>query len=576
MESSTKSKVIAVAPKFTAFLSICGSLGIIIKVLCNRSRRKKPMHRIMLGMSICNVFCSIWYFASTWPIPAGTKDKFFGETDEDTIFWAAGDSNGISCSISGFFNQFAVVTPLYNITLSIFYLLVVNYNWKDNRIQKIEWLFHAIPLGYATFTSIFAAIADLYGYVPWTCWILPSPSEQLSGDTQELTPIQLRFPIFQWVFLFGVVWACIIVVTIIFIIIYRKMKKLERKMSRYSSFINTNTQHNNSYSYGQSVILPPFDDRKRVQGDVDDNDNIDDDDEDADVCVDNFLYDGISNEEEVQNGTVENDKFNDGGRGADIENGFKNEKGKKSDQEVERAAEDEEDEDENDGGSNDNKEEKKSNERNNSNDAVEEDIHSCNKDDSADGARLQSGSINRMNKLQIEQEEQKKQRIEIAATTSTSTKGSTTTTTSRRDMRVVGRTLSWLTSSFTGRRNSNEGGGNDNNNEENVNGGNHRRRKAAAAAKNDAAQSQKIAVQGLLYVGAFYVTWLFPTISRITELTARKLYFPIQFLDTFLVPLQGFLNFFIYIRPRLLIYRKRNPNVGYWEAMKIVMFENHD
>jgi hypothetical protein len=108
MGSSTKSKVIAIAPKFTALLSIFGSLGIVIKVLMNETRRKKPMHRIMLGMSICDILCSIWYFASTWPIPGNTIDIFFGDTETDTIFWAAGDSNGISCSISGFFNQLAV------------------------------------------------------------------------------------------------------------------------------------------------------------------------------------------------------------------------------------------------------------------------------------------------------------------------------------------------------------------------------------------------------------------------------------------------------------------------------------
>merc|ERR1712241_441170 len=127
--------------------------------------------------------------------------------------------------ISGFFNQFAVSVPLYNITLSFFYLFVVNYGWKDDQIKKIEWLFHTIPLGYAIFTSTFAAIADLYGYVPWTCWISPS---EFFDEAKELTPIQSKFRIIQWLFLFGVVWVCIVIATIIFIILYRKMKKLEK------------------------------------------------------------------------------------------------------------------------------------------------------------------------------------------------------------------------------------------------------------------------------------------------------------------------------------------------------------
>ena len=86
-------------------------------------------------------------------------------------------------------------------------------------------------------------------------------------------------------------------------------------------------------------------------------------------------------------------------------------------------------------------------------------------------------------------------------------------------------------------------------------------------------KSKKIAVQGLLYVGAFYITWLFPTISRITELVAKKNYFPIQFLDTFLIPLQGFFNFMIYIRPRFMKYRSDNPDDGFWKAARTVVFE---
>ena len=144
MGSSTRSKVIAVAPKFSALLSICGSLGIVIKVLLNKARRKKTMHRIMLGMSICDILSSIWYFASTWPIPANTIDTFFGDTETDTIFWAAGDSNGISCSISGFFNQFAVVGK-FRFELSV-------------ALHFVSFRFFHIIISHHQFFCIFSAI----------------------------------------------------------------------------------------------------------------------------------------------------------------------------------------------------------------------------------------------------------------------------------------------------------------------------------------------------------------------------------------------------------------------------------
>ena len=93
-------------------------------------------------------------------------------------------------------------------------------------------MFHAIPFGFAIITSTFAAATDLYGHVEWTCWILP---DELFDGAKELTPVQSNFRIIQWVFLFGVVWLCIFYVSIIFVLLFRKMKALEKKLKRYSS-----------------------------------------------------------------------------------------------------------------------------------------------------------------------------------------------------------------------------------------------------------------------------------------------------------------------------------------------------
>lgn len=109
--------------------------------------------------------------------------------------------------LPAFSDQFAVASPLYNTTLSIYFLLVVNYGWTDRSIAKIEWILHGVPVGYALITSTFAVAADLYGHVEWTCWIS--------------TWIQSKFRWIQWIFLFGVVWLCIVVVTTVFVVLYR-------------------------------------------------------------------------------------------------------------------------------------------------------------------------------------------------------------------------------------------------------------------------------------------------------------------------------------------------------------------
>jgi hypothetical protein len=444
---------------------------------------------------------------------------------------------------------------LYNISLSVFYLLVVVYDWKDNRIKSIEWSFHVIPLGYAILTSSFAAIADLYGYVPWTCWILPS---ELFDDTQELTPIQSKFQIIQWIFLFGVVWVCIIVVSIIFVIIYRKMKKLEQKMNRYSNYSNYSNNKNSPPSSHFSsreisqelsrassgsrsepfVVSTP---RPITNKNSNNNNNNNDtttteiktcDGSDSDTeSLRQINEDGkrdqggdiadVDVEEEHKNAVGKSDDDDDGG-GADIENELQ-----KSENEIRMW---EHGEVEKDSGNSD---------------IFEEPINDGNEE------------------------------AERAATAATAAAAAGDRK-STRNIRALSR-VSWIVSNIFADRQQSDADEGDNNN--NNNNSADSTRIAAATARNKqraASKSRKIAVQGLLYVGAFYVTWLFPTISRITELVAGRNYFPIQFLDTLLIPLQGFFNFFIYIRPRYLISRKLNPNNGFCKTLRFVVFENHD
>jgi len=466
MTSPGKSKALAIAPKFTALLSICGSLGIVLKVLFNERRRKKTMHRIMMGMSICDILASIWYFTSTWAIPAGTL-SWFGDGETEKIFWAAGDQNGISCSFAGFFNQFAVATPIYNSTLAVFYLLVVNYGWKDKRISKIEWLFHAIPVGYALITSIFAVAADLYGHVEWTCWILPG---ELFDETQELTPIQSKFQMIQWLFLFGVVWTCIIVVTVIFVILYRKMKSLERIMSRYSYSSTTSAGLRSIVSAIPSSITKEEEEIQPMEcapksGASKEGENIQ-----PTKCAPNC---------DIEKGNDTNNKV-----------------------------------------------------------VIEE----------------ESKESDPMSSVKEEEQKVSMNAVETAPIESSVTPLDTNEGTRR------GNKLSWMIPAFSPR-----GRLNPSNRDEGST--------TPRPVRSEALKSKKIAVQGLLYVGAFYITWLFPTMSRITELVAKKNYFPIQFLDTFLIPLQGFLNFLIYIRPRYIAYRRQNKDDGFWKALKTVVFE---
>lgn len=492
MESPAHSKALAIAPKFTAILSICGSLGIVIKVLSNESRRKKTMHRIVLGMSICDILASIWYFTGTWAIPAGTL-SWFGDGETEEIYWAAGDSEGVSCSFAGFFNQFAVATPLYNSTLAVYYLLVVNYGWRDSRIAKIESVFHIIPVGYAVITSVFAVAADLYGHVEWTCWILPGA---LFDETQELTPMQSKFQWIQWIFLFGAVWSCIIVVTVIFVVLYRKMKSLEIVMTRYSYSSTTVTR-----SGASTTTFKPQNGSNK--GDVRSSDFS---------ATKKTIPESSPHNSDIETGST--DPSGNEEHSQDTDSRDSDETGQNSCS----ASED-----------------------------TEEVVVTVElKGSEAFSNREKSIKIPACESSEAFSNRESSVKSPSASFIATSPQNSSS-----------GRSLiSWLPSKrgFT--------------NSSKIINGQGRSRRAREVAK-----SKKIAVQGLLYVGAFYITWFFPTMSRITELVAKKNYFPIQFLDTFLIPLQGFFNFMIYIRPRYIKLRKENEEDGFWKNFKTAVLE---
>eukprot|EP00569_Conticribra_weissflogii_P010443 CAMPEP_0171386632 /NCGR_PEP_ID=MMETSP0879-20121228/39591_1 /TAXON_ID=67004 /ORGANISM="Thalassiosira weissflogii, Strain CCMP1336" /LENGTH=485 /DNA_ID=CAMNT_0011898951 /DNA_START=39 /DNA_END=1493 /DNA_ORIENTATION=+ len=229
LSSPTKSIILATAPKLTSLLSAIGSSLILFKVVCSPKNRSQTMHRIMACISLVDILTSSAMFLGSIMIPRGTP-SWFGDGTQP-IFWAVGTKR--TCDMAGYLGQLQVGGVLFNASLATYYLLTVYYGWNDVKLKKVEWLFYVIPFGYALATSTFAAATNMYGHVEWTCWILP---EALFDDGLELTNIQRHFQMIQWLFLFGVVWLCILYVSIIFALLYKKMKRLERRMNRYSIY----------------------------------------------------------------------------------------------------------------------------------------------------------------------------------------------------------------------------------------------------------------------------------------------------------------------------------------------------
>jgi len=338
---TVESIILAVAPKVPALLSLGGSMYIVWSVLSSRQKRSKMYHRLMLGLSCSDILASHVYFLGTWLIPRGSSGPF------GDVYMSFGTDG--TCSYSGFFNQFGVASPLFNVSLSVYYLLHIQYGWRENALKKVEPIFHIIPIVFAMGTAITAMAKGMYGNVFWTCWINPDPP-------------QPDFQYYQWSFLFAPVWVCILIQLSVMSTLWWTMRSQERLIAR---------------KYALKAPITP------------------------------------------------------------------------------------------------------------------------------------------------------------------------TTTKSDDTMNVV--------------ENTSQAGQQTN-----------RSSTARKRINDEGKYSTRIAVQGSLYVLASCITWFFPTVQRITELSNGTNYFTIQVLDTTLLPLQGFFNVLIYIRPKYMTYRRKYPDLSIGTILKII------
>jgi len=623
-----KSIIIAIVPKFPALVSILGSSAIIRKVYKSPTKRKNIYHRILCGLSCSDILASSCYFLGTWLVPA-KKVGGFG-----LVFGASG--NNATCSLSGFLTQFAICSPLYNGTLSWYYLLSIYFNWSERKIRKIEKYFHIIPIGYALISSSIALGLDMYGNVEWLCWIKPDIAEG-----EEPSNAQMNFAFFQWVFLFGPVWATIAFVTTVMFVLYRKMRENEKKMEKYH--------------FATKRTRPDIDLIKKnleSEGSPDGNKNEDNwgtfrgssMKNSSSITSDDGKALRTSSLKIKSSGTSQGDgwkklrksskrddegwkKLRQSGATAKVSLRDVDVEAQSSDVPTTRTSQ-------SDGWKKLRNSVKMDDEgwkklrqtgktakvslRDVDVEAQSSEVPTIRTPTNAD-ARDEAESSNEVEnrvsflaeskvviaspdvevKRSIEEEfamkedfcpdmkeELKLSLVEALANVQTERKRNNVSfkgvpdpvsngvTSDEKEKSFFSRSDYRMNWSFLSRFSSTHTEVAENNESSALG-----LSKAALTKKKQlyskASKSRQIAIQGILYVVAFYITWFFPTLQRITELAVSKNFYVLQFFDTFLLPLQGFLNFGIYIRPRLMKFRKDNPELGFWTSLWKVTYETN-
>mmetsp|Transcript_9988 Transcript_9988/g.18140 ORF Transcript_9988/g.18140 Transcript_9988/m.18140 type:complete len:797 (-) Transcript_9988:447-2837(-) len=127
--TETKKVVLAWLPRVMAMLSVLGSSFIIYDALSSKKNRQKVLYQLMIALSISDILGSCAYALTTLPTPANT-------------FMYGAKGNDATCVAQGFFIQLGTISCYINVSVAVYYLLVIKMGRTERQMKKARiWLF---------------------------------------------------------------------------------------------------------------------------------------------------------------------------------------------------------------------------------------------------------------------------------------------------------------------------------------------------------------------------------------------------------------------------------------------------
>ncbi len=152
----------------TAIVSAIASVLIIFIITKSEAKTRTVYHRLLLMMSIANIFYSVSVALATLPMPAQMEDEFLASID-----WAGPRiGNSQTCTAQGFFFIFGLSAMFsYYGMLCFYYACAIAFRIRErNIVRYIEPLMHIASLGYALFAAILPLSESAYMPTPYDTW----------------------------------------------------------------------------------------------------------------------------------------------------------------------------------------------------------------------------------------------------------------------------------------------------------------------------------------------------------------------------------------------------------------------
>jgi len=210
--SEKKLKAMAWMVRPSALLSIVGSVFIMKDIIRDRTKWNSLYHQLVFGMSFFDLSFSTTLAISTLAMPR------YNVNGDRNIYIYGAFGTETTCRIQSFFVQLGHGAFWYSMCLSIYHLLVIRYNWKEGKLNRLA----KRPMHIGTCTvglGLAFASMPFYGPCGNACWVPMPPF----GD---LLP-------FSFLFLIPVGFATILA-TMSMLLIYLKVRKQSQAASKWS------------------------------------------------------------------------------------------------------------------------------------------------------------------------------------------------------------------------------------------------------------------------------------------------------------------------------------------------------
>ncbi|CAB9513542.1 expressed unknown protein [Seminavis robusta] len=229
--------VLALLPIVPSLLSLGGSSTIIYVVFQHwrqKGRKTTVYHRLLVGMSLCDLVFSFWFPWMAFLTPSTTSSAHNQ--------WSIGTSG--TCTFMGFIFNFAFTGLLYNAMLSYYFLLTARFGWRDEDIAKRAeiWMHLGAVIYPITCAFVFVGIGAYDEQsIGSGCWLGAYPEGCGTEEGQE----PCITPLLGWISAGVPVIVGFFSILINNMIIFCHVRKTIRKAKRHSF----QHQHSSNYMY---------------------------------------------------------------------------------------------------------------------------------------------------------------------------------------------------------------------------------------------------------------------------------------------------------------------------------------